>query len=61
MFKPTGIPEDLKEMIEELVAYEKLEKLIRKDREWLQELLYIDIPIHDPTDSEETFKIEIEI
>lgn len=60
MFEPTGIPEDLKEMIEELVAQEELEKLAKENYELIQEYLYVYMPTHDCID-EETWKIEIKI
>jgi len=62
------IPEDLKEMIKEIVAYEEFnEELDQEIEEWAREWLYITPPVPEPCpaieniDEEETWKIEIRV
>jgi hypothetical protein len=68
MSKLTEIPEDWREVLEEIVAYENLENsegLTQEEIEWAQEWLYADLSIHNSTDEteidEENWKIEIKI
>ena len=57
------VPEELQDMIKEIVAYEEMSE---EDAEWAQEWLYIDPPEYSPPsinniDEEDTWKIEIQI
>lgn len=52
------IPEDLEEMINDIIAYEELEKYLEEQDE--RDLLYAELPCYDDLDEEE-WKIEISI
>lgn len=52
----SGVPEDLEEMIRDILAYEALEKYLEEQNE--RELLYAEIPFYEDV-YEEEWKIEI--
>ena len=53
------IPEDLKEILEELVAYDGIDGTTEEELEWAQEWLYAYEPIKE--EEEKVWKIEIEM
>lgn len=54
----SGVPEDLEEMIRDILAYEALEKYLEEQNE--RELLYAELPCYEDVYKEE-WKIEISI
>jgi len=56
------IPEDLVRILEDIVAYEALEKYLEEPEE--DDLLYAEIPVYyyeDEEDTKESWKIEINL
>jgi len=69
MVNHTEIPEELEEMIKEIIAYEELnDEELEEINRWAQEWLYIEPPTFniepdkiDDVEEEDTWKIEINI